>query len=247
MKAYNLTNQKFERLTAIYKCNYKKGNKYPWHCICDCGNECDVPTSDLIKGKVKSCGCLRKEKASQIGAKTGVVNGKKRAKDLSGQRFGQLIAISPTNKRRGTNIIWYCECSCGNTIEVASHDLISGNTSSCGCLKSKGQAKIAQLLNENNIPFVTEKTFESFQYNETNGNPRFDFFVNNKYLIEYDGIQHYNNIDFFHLNLEQQKERDLIKNNWCKENKISLIRIPYYHLSKLTIEDLLLETSGFII
>ena len=43
------------------------------------------------------------------------------------------------------------------------------------------------------------------------------------------------------------KERDAFKNEWCKENNILLIRIPYWHLKDLCIEDLKLETSKFII
>ena len=40
--------------------------------------------------------------------------------------------------------------------------------------------------------------------------------------------------------------RDLFKNKWCKENKIPLIRIPYTHLNKITIKDLKLESSIFL-
>ena len=77
-------------------------------------------------------------------------------------------------------------------------------------------------------------------------NAKFDFFINNSYLIEYDGETHYNsNLHGWHnhTQLQAQQERDAIKNQWCKENNIPLIRIPYTHLKKLSIEDLLLETS----
>lgn len=47
------------------------------------------------------------------------------------------------------------------------------------------------------------------------------------------------------LHLTQQY--DEIKNQWCKDNNIPLIRIPYIHYNNLTIKDLLLETSKFII
>jgi len=47
--------------------------------------------------------------------------------------------------------------------------------------------------------------------------------------------------------LENIQLRDNIKNQYCIENKIPLIRIPYYYLSKLKIEDLLLESSDFIL
>lgn len=43
------------------------------------------------------------------------------------------------------------------------------------------------------------------------------------------------------------QEHDIFKNNWCKENNIPIIRIPYTHLKDLCIEDLLLETSNFVL
>ena len=59
---------------------------------------------------------------------------------------------------------------------------------SCGCTRSIGEEKITQLLQEAGIPFQKEKIFKECKYPDTNGYARFDFFVNNKYLIEYDGI-----------------------------------------------------------
>ena len=44
---------------------------------------------------------------------------------------------------------------------------------------------------------------------------------------------------------EKTKYRDSYKNQWCKENNISLIRIPYTKLKTLTIEDLILETTTY--
>lgn len=105
---------------------------------------------------------------------------------------------------------------------------------------------MAQLLIENNIPF--EQEVAMFKY--ANGTKaKFDFYVNDEYLIEYDGETHYRfNLHGWH-NEEQliaQQERDMIKNQWCKDNNIPLIRIPHTHLPNLCIEDLILETSKFI-
>ena len=47
--------------------------------------------------------------------------------------------------------------------------------------------------------------------------------------------------------LEIKKEYDKMKNEYCKENNIPLIRIPYIHLKELKLEDLLLDTSQFVI
>lgn len=245
-KAYDLTNQRFGRLIAQYKCNYKKGNKYPWHCICDCGNEVDVNTQDLIRKKTQSCGCLHKEIMSKIGKQT-VQQFSHDFKDITNQQFGRLTAIKRLPKEKNKKTKWLCKCSCGNEIAVNINDLESGNTSSCGCMISKGQEKISQLLTLYNIPFETEKSFDSCFYPNSIRKCKFDFFVDNKYLIEYDGIQHYKEISFFQISLEEQRNRDCIKNKWCKEHNIPLIRIPYTQLINLNIQDLLLETSGFII
>ena len=45
----------------------------------------------------------------------------------------------------------------------------------------------------------------------------------------------------------ERQEHDKLKNEWCKENNIPLIRIPYTHLKDLCIEDLQLETTTFLI
>ena len=79
---------------------------------------------------------------------------------------------------------------------------------------------------------------------------RYDFFVDNRYLIEFDGIQHYQYNENSWNNKEKFKklqERDNFKTNWCLSNNIPLIRIPYTKYDSLCIEDLLLETSQFII
>ena len=47
--------------------------------------------------------------------------------------------------------------------------------------------------------------------------------------------------------LFENQQRDIFKNNWCLENNIPLIRIPYTHLNNLCIEDLLLQSSKYLI
>lgn len=55
-------------------------------------------------------------------------------KDLTGDRFGRLVALRPTAERRGSFVVWECECDCGNIARVPSGQLNQGNTRSCGCL-----------------------------------------------------------------------------------------------------------------
>lgn len=58
------------------------------------------------------------------------------AKDLTGIRFGRLIAIRRVGTLRGC-ALWECICDCGRHTAVPSASLRSGNTKSCGCIHSE--------------------------------------------------------------------------------------------------------------
>lgn len=75
----------------------------------------------------------------------------------------------------------------------------------------------------NNIPFAQEQRVgDTLQ--------RFDFYIEKiKTAIEYNGKQHYKDIDFFTTTLEQQQERDAKKEKYCIENNIDLVIIPYFY------------------
>lgn len=58
------------------------------------------------------------------------------AKNLTGRRFGRLIAVERVGARGGS-ALWLCHCDCGNFVRVPARSLMSGNTRSCGCMHSK--------------------------------------------------------------------------------------------------------------
>lgn len=76
---------------------------------------------------------------------------------------------------------------------------------------------------------------------------RFDFFVNNSYVIEYDGKQHFYPVKAFGGEEAYSKihQNDIIKNQYCFEHNIPIIRIPYD--AEYTAADLLLETTRFLL
>lgn len=233
---------RYGRLVALYPTDKRSGSNIVWHCKCDCGNECDVSGANLGT-TVFSCGCLRKEMAQE--------KGKNLIKDLTGRTFGQLTVLSYQEIKDKLGSHWLCECSCGNKIIASAQGLVQGKTTSCGCkyIKSKGEQKIISLLKQHNIPFIQEKSFENCRFKDTNALARFDFYVNNQYLIEYDGEQHFDKTNKWNQNgiFQKVQQHDKYKNLWCKEYNIPLIRIPYTYLNQLKIEDLLLETSNFTI
>ena len=164
--------------------------------------------------------------------------------DLTNKTFGKWTVIEKTNKRASNGgVYWHCICECGNEKNILAQSLLNGQSLSCGEHSniSKGNSKIIEILNSNNIQHETEKKFNSCK--DKRELP-FDFYIENKYLIEYDGKQHFDKNSIF--DYEYTHNHDLLKSKWCKENNIPLIRIPYTHYDNLCLEDLLLETSSFI-
>lgn len=60
-----LINKRFGRLIVVNKLGKDKNGCCQWECKCDCGGKKIVITSSLTTGRVKSCGCLVKEKSSE--------------------------------------------------------------------------------------------------------------------------------------------------------------------------------------
>ena len=233
---FDLTGQRFGRWTVISVCEQRASNKGKiYHCKCDCGNEKDVSADVLNKGESKSCGCLQKEMISQIGGKNKI--------DLTGQRFGKLVALQPIySKEKDKHTKWICKCDCGNTVEVDMGNLRSGKSQSCGCVNSKQEEKLIKILVQLNIPFNYQYRFNDFQIKE------FDFYINNHYIIEYDGSQHFKYTGSgwdIEEHFNRTRQSDLLKNKYCFDNNIPLIRIPYD--VEYTIDDLKLETTRFLL
>ena len=102
------------------------GLRTMWYCRCKCGTERAVWAGDLKGGKTNSCGCQNSQKIS-----------KRCKKDLTGMRFGRLLVLSPAPSVRmpsGTKAVWNCLCDCGSHVQVRAGNLLSGKSTSCGCL-----------------------------------------------------------------------------------------------------------------
>src|SRR3954470_3418474 len=53
--------------------------------------------------------------------------------NITGQRFGRLVASAPSHQGRQGRWYWHCQCDCGRTSIAQARGLVSGNTHSCGC------------------------------------------------------------------------------------------------------------------
>lgn len=229
-KIKDISNQQFGRLTALYPTEKRSGTNVIWHCKCDCGNECDISVAHLGK-TVFSCGCYRADCAKQ--------KGYDRITNLIGQRFGKLIVQSLVKDDERVGAHWFCHCDCGNTTVVQGGSLIQGQTNSCGCLKSSsGELLLKQLFDKLEINYESESTLKDCKSNRGH-KLRFDFYLPEyNCYIEYDGIQHFKPT-FGEESFLLQQENDNIKNNYCQDNNICLIRIPYQYKTYKQLESLL--------
>ena len=189
MGKIDMLGKTFGYLTVIEETEKRTANRsIIWKCRCKCGNECEVDGYSLRKGNTKSCGCLQKEKVSQMMKEK---YKKYREENIINQKFDMLTVIKDTGKRTSDEkAIYLCLCECGRYCERTGNYLIRKNycTKSCGCLTSSGEAKIIQILNQSNILFETQKTFETCIFEKSHQYARFDFYIPEKnYIIEYDG------------------------------------------------------------
>lgn len=195
-----------------------------------CGNEEWVTRlPDICSGASSKCpDCYKKENINRC-----IINGELSGYDLTGAVFGKLtvqylIGQRPVDSR---GRLWHCACECGNTRDVPSRYLTSGRVTHCGCStpKSKGEERTAAVLKNLNISFLREYSFPDCINPETNHRLRFDFYLPEyNCCIEYDGVQHYTETPWTNSTLQENQNRDAIKNLYCINHNILLIRIPYW-------------------
>lgn len=232
--------KKYNFLTVIDRAQNDASGRAQWLCQCDCSKMVIVKGSSLRNGKTKSCGCYQKLRTSEA-----------TTKNLIGQTIGNFIVLeSIVGTKNGQRHKWRCKCNlCGNDNTYITTDNLR-KQESCGCLiESKGSRKIKTILEKNNISFIQEKRFADLRFEDTGHQARFDFYVNDEYIIEYDGRQHFIQGNGVYDNEEKfikTREHDRIKNEYCDQHNIPIIRIPYTELDNITLEMLQPETSKYL-
>jgi hypothetical protein len=109
------------------------------------------------------------------------------------------------------------------------------------CSSSQGNLEVEKYLKFNNIKYISEYKFDNCQYKRKLS---FDFYLQDlNVCIEFDGGQHSKASNFGSKKISKEdmfdliQHRDIIKNKYCIDNNIKLIRIPYWNFNK--IEDVL--------
>lgn len=216
----DLTNQIFGYLIPY---EYIKGGK--WKCKCKCGKEIIVDTRNLKSGHTQSCGCKKLET--------------KNVKNMIGFENEGIRVLERAGSDNQQIALWKCLCKyCGNIFIARGSHIREGKINSCGCIHSKNEQNITQLLIDNNIEFATQYIFPDLKDKKP---LRFDFAIFNNgklsHLIEYNGLQHYQKPKgSWSEGFEILQKHDQMKKEYCEKNNIRLIILKD---DKYTIKDLL--------
>lgn len=183
------------------------------------------------------CNCLRK------GSGFGCVECKK----LAFKRPDLIDEWSDKNEKHISNYSYssrykaWWKCLNGHSDYEARIDFRFWKHNGCPvCMASKGEKLVEECLRDTfKIDYIKQKSFDDCKHIKK---LRFDFYLpEHNTCIEYDGEQHFRPVEVFggeegHL---KTKKRDEIKNKYCKDNNIGLIRIPYNQIDN--IEEILLK------
>jgi hypothetical protein len=190
------------------------GKHKRWYCTCPICKEIFIVSSQHLRDKDKPISmcvnCRRKQ-----------------FNDLSGRQFGRLTVLSRDWNAKTKRIRYICQCKCGAIISVQENHLVEGKIQSCGCLTSSGEEYIATLLSKCDIKFEKQKTFNGCKNKKL---LPFDFYIPSmNTVIEYQGIQHFEPIEFFggEIALQDLKKRDKIKKEYCISHCINYVAISY--------------------
>ncbi len=217
----DLTGQRFGRLVVQEMLWQYQNKKNYCRCLCDCGNEKIVQNTMLTCGDTVSCGCYHRERTQELFRKdyTGMTNA-----------YGTRLLRRTTERNSQGQEMWECQCGgCGSIFLASPTKVLNNHNASCGCVKSSNaEILIRDLLFTNDVQYIPEYRFDDCC--DIRALP-FDFYLTeyNK-IIEYNGRQHFEPIEFFggQSAFELRRKHDAMKRAYCEQHNIPLLDLPYY-------------------
>lgn len=124
---------------------------------------------------------------------------------------------------------------CGNIWNGNSLSIMQGSSGCPVCSYSKGEIIIQKFFDINNINYIKQKKFDEL-FGIGNRKLSYDFYLPNyNILIEFQGKQHEEPIDYFggEEQFKIQQEHDKRKRDYAIENNIELLEIWYYDINNI--------------
>lgn len=207
-----------------------------------CENIWEATPNKLLCGRgCPKCGIKRRAKKRSL------------PHDIFVQRILKIHSnkISILNKLENTESRAICKCNvCSYIWETRANKLLYEATGCPDCARvlyqSTGNRIVEDVLRKHNFNFQMEVMFDECRYRRK---LRFDAGIFDDRgkcvaLIEFDGQLHFKAYDLYggEDGFQMTKKRDSIKNKFCKDNEIPLLRIPYWEKAK--IEDIILDFTN---
>lgn len=208
-----------EEIVEIYKKkgfivdaeNYKN-NRTKMKCICNKGHNFYTNLNDFMNGHgCPECGNVKRLTYTEV------------KKFISFYRE-ELISTEYINSHSLLEI----KCKNNHIYTINYNNFYNGYRCPICNNNCIGENKIINFLNKLNISYEKQYTFDNCQHVNV---LKFDFYIKNLNLvIEFDGEQHFRPIEFFGGNEKFYNTiiRDAIKNQYCEDNNINILRIPYW-------------------
>lgn len=184
--------------------------------VCPNGHNINVSYDRFKKRKIKCKCCHEEEKVRKAIL---------RAKELG----YEIEEFKYDRKMTNLNIV----CEKGHNWHPTYESFVYCKNKCLYCQYSKGEEEIKRILNKNNIKFIQQFSFDDCIYKRK---LKFDFYLPEyKCCIEFDGVQHFEEIEYFGglESYEDLKIKDNIKNKYCKDNDIKLVRISYQEINNI--------------
>ncbi len=196
--------------------------------LCECGNKFTSTFHNLTVMKTAQCkDCFRKSLSHSY----------EYVKNYIENEVGGFKLLSKEYINSASTLTLKCE---NDHIIYTSLNNFQHNKSCSKCRElTRGEEKVKEYLIKNNVKFEIQHTFDGL-IGVGGRLLKYDFVIFNrdnniKLLIEYDGEQHFRPVNFggmsdkkAKLNYIKTKIHDKRKNEYCKNNDISLLRIPYW-------------------
>ena len=221
-----ITNKTYTLISNSYQCASKKLN---WKCL-KCDGEFERCWNTTQKGLFECTYCSGRKVSKHNNLL--VIN-----PEIARQwNYDKNYPVRPEDVLPNTTKKYWWNCDiCGHEWEKSAHYRNQKNFSCPVCKMSKGEYKIKCYLDDNNINYLYEHSFDNcIDVKKL----RFDFYLPKyKICVEYQGEFHYKTKNGFTTDnvLETQRRRDDIKRKFCAESDITLIEIPYWEFKNIKI------------